>query len=84
MKHMSDHCSIDEAYIGDVQRILTILCFSIRPLTVNELINAHAEIVMVKDDNQQNLLIARISHFYAHEIDELRLGIELLGETAFL
>lgn len=34
--------SIDEAYFDDVRRVLTLLCFSTRPLTVNELIDAHA------------------------------------------
>ncbi|KAJ5727670.1 hypothetical protein N7493_005490 [Penicillium malachiteum] len=35
-------CNIDEMYIEDVRRILTLLCFSTRPLTVDELIDAHA------------------------------------------
>ncbi|OGE48611.1 hypothetical protein PENARI_c027G02139 [Penicillium arizonense] len=35
-------CSIDKEYIDDVRRVLTVLCFSARPLTVNELIEAHA------------------------------------------
>lgn len=35
-------CSINEDYVEDVRRILTILCCSTRPLTVNELIEAHA------------------------------------------
>ncbi|KAJ6150552.1 hypothetical protein N7471_001751 [Penicillium samsonianum] len=35
-------CSIDEAYVEDVRRILTVLCFSARPLNVSELIDAHA------------------------------------------
>lgn len=35
-------CSIDESYVDDVRRILTLLCFSIKPLTVNQLIHAHA------------------------------------------
>ncbi|KAJ5185641.1 NACHT nucleoside triphosphatase [Penicillium cf. griseofulvum] len=35
-------CSIDEEYTEDVRRILTILCSSTRPLTVKELIHAHA------------------------------------------
>ncbi|TQB70154.1 hypothetical protein MPDQ_000932 [Monascus purpureus] len=34
--------SIDKTYIDDVRRVLTLLCFSTRPLTVNELIEAHA------------------------------------------
>ncbi|KAJ5477775.1 hypothetical protein N7530_003284 [Penicillium desertorum] len=34
--------SIDEIYVEDVQRILTVLCFSVRPLTVHELVDAHA------------------------------------------
>ncbi|KAJ5605614.1 hypothetical protein N7510_008395 [Penicillium lagena] len=35
-------CSIDETYVEDVRRILTILCVSTRPHTVEELIDAHA------------------------------------------
>ncbi|KAJ5620333.1 hypothetical protein N7510_004317 [Penicillium lagena] len=35
-------CNIDETYIDDARRILTVLCFSTRPLTINELIDAHA------------------------------------------
>jgi hypothetical protein len=35
-------CNIDDEYIEDVRRVLTILCFSARLLTVNELIDAHA------------------------------------------
>ncbi|KAL2818111.1 hypothetical protein BJX63DRAFT_440349 [Aspergillus granulosus] len=35
-------CSIEETYIDDVRRILTVLCLSVRPLTINELIDAHA------------------------------------------
>ncbi|KAJ6089813.1 hypothetical protein N7467_005029 [Penicillium canescens] len=35
-------CSIDENFADDVRRILTILCFSARPLTVLELIDAYA------------------------------------------
>ncbi|KAJ5588726.1 hypothetical protein N7537_011404 [Penicillium hordei] len=33
---------IDETYVEDVRRILTVLSFAIRPLTVSELIDAHA------------------------------------------
>lgn len=35
-------CNIDESCIEDAQRILTMLCFSSRPLTVAELIDAYA------------------------------------------
>ncbi|EAA63168.1 hypothetical protein AN3267.2 [Aspergillus nidulans FGSC A4] len=35
-------CSIDEDYATDVQRILTVLCVSKRPLKVQELVDAHA------------------------------------------
>lgn len=35
-------CDIDEVYVKDVRRILTILCSALRPLTVDELIDAHA------------------------------------------
>ncbi|KAJ6027441.1 NACHT nucleoside triphosphatase [Penicillium canescens] len=35
-------CSISDEYVEDVRRVLTVLCFSTRPLTVNELIDAHA------------------------------------------
>ncbi|KAJ6086504.1 hypothetical protein N7467_005418 [Penicillium canescens] len=35
-------CNIDEIYVEDVRRILTLLCFSTRPFTVDELIEAHA------------------------------------------
>ncbi|CAP94665.1 Pc18g04410 [Penicillium rubens Wisconsin 54-1255] len=35
-------CSIDEIYVQDVQRIFTVLCLSVRPINVNELIDAHA------------------------------------------
>ncbi|KAJ6101889.1 NACHT nucleoside triphosphatase [Penicillium sp. IBT 16267x] len=35
-------CSIADEYVEDVRRVLTLLCFSTRPLTVNELIDAHA------------------------------------------
>jgi ankyrin repeat protein len=34
--------SIGDEYAEDVRRVLTVLCFSTRPLTVNELIDAHA------------------------------------------
>ncbi|KAJ5155478.1 NACHT nucleoside triphosphatase [Penicillium capsulatum] len=34
--------SIADEYVEDVRRVLTLLCFSTRPLTVNELIDAHA------------------------------------------
>ncbi|CAI7603436.1 unnamed protein product [Penicillium pancosmium] len=34
-------CDIDETYVEDVRRILTVLCLSIQPLTVRELIEAH-------------------------------------------
>ncbi|CAG8079967.1 unnamed protein product [Penicillium nalgiovense] len=35
-------CSINDEYVEDVRRVLTLLCFSTRPLTVHELIDAHA------------------------------------------
>ncbi|KAJ5500642.1 hypothetical protein N7453_009693 [Penicillium expansum] len=35
-------CDIDETYVEDVRRILTVLSFAIQPLTVSELIDAHA------------------------------------------
>ncbi|KAJ5117570.1 NACHT nucleoside triphosphatase [Penicillium atrosanguineum] len=35
-------CNIDETYVEDVRRILTVLCLSTRLLTINELIDAHA------------------------------------------
>ncbi|KAJ5601798.1 hypothetical protein N7510_011332 [Penicillium lagena] len=35
-------CNIDETYVKDVRRVLTLLCVSTRPLTLNELIDAHA------------------------------------------
>ncbi|KAL2859852.1 ankyrin repeat domain-containing protein [Aspergillus lucknowensis] len=35
-------CSINDDYVEDVRRVLTLLCFSTRPLTINELIDAHA------------------------------------------
>ena len=35
-------CSIADEYVEDVRRVLTLLCFSTRPLTVNELVDAHA------------------------------------------
>ena len=35
-------CSIDENYVHDARRILTLLCFSNRPLTVAELADAYA------------------------------------------
>lgn len=35
-------CNIDESCIDDVRRILTMLCFAIRPITTAELIDAHA------------------------------------------
>lgn len=35
-------CTIPDEYVEDVRRVLTLLCFSARPLTVNELIDAHA------------------------------------------
>ncbi|KAJ5623881.1 NACHT nucleoside triphosphatase, partial [Penicillium lagena] len=35
-------CNISEEYVEDVRRVLTVLCTSTRPLTVNELIDAHA------------------------------------------
>lgn len=34
--------SIEKDYVDDVRRILTLLCFSSRPLTVDELLHAHA------------------------------------------
>ncbi|KAL3432421.1 ankyrin repeat-containing domain protein [Aspergillus tetrazonus] len=35
-------CNIDRSLINDARRILTLLCFTSRPLTVAELIDAHA------------------------------------------
>lgn len=35
-------CNIDEACVEDARRILTLLCFSIKPLTMSELLHAHA------------------------------------------
>ncbi|KAL4941531.1 hypothetical protein BDV06DRAFT_179665 [Aspergillus oleicola] len=35
-------CSIDRLYSEDVRRILTVLCLAKRPLTLEELIDAHA------------------------------------------
>ncbi|KAG2413226.1 hypothetical protein HFD88_002415 [Aspergillus terreus] len=35
-------CSIDNDYIEDVRRVLTVLCYARRPVTVEELIDAHA------------------------------------------
>ncbi|KAJ5935909.1 NACHT nucleoside triphosphatase [Penicillium verhagenii] len=35
-------CSIADEYVDDVRRVLTLLCFSARPLTIDELIDAHA------------------------------------------
>lgn len=35
-------CSIADEYVEDVRRVLTLLCFSTRPLTLTELIDAHA------------------------------------------
>ncbi|KAJ5936936.1 hypothetical protein N7466_003386 [Penicillium verhagenii] len=35
-------CSISDEYVDDVRRVLTLLCFSARPLTIDELIHAHA------------------------------------------
>ncbi|EAU37833.1 conserved hypothetical protein [Aspergillus terreus NIH2624] len=35
-------CSIDSDYVEDVRRVLTVLCYSCRPVTVKELIDAHA------------------------------------------
>lgn len=35
-------CSIDSDYVEDVRRVLTVLCYSRRPVTVEELIDAHA------------------------------------------
>jgi hypothetical protein len=35
-------CNISATCIEDAQRILAVLCFSARPLTVTELIDAHA------------------------------------------
>ena len=35
-------CDIDETYVEDVRRVLTVLSFSIRPLTASQLIDAHA------------------------------------------
>lgn len=35
-------CSINDDYVEDVRRVLTVLCVSRRPLTVKELIDAHA------------------------------------------
>lgn len=35
-------CSIPHEYVDDVHRVLTLLCFSARPLTIYELIDAHA------------------------------------------
>lgn len=34
-------CNIEEDFIHDVRRILTLLCFAARPLTVSELIHAY-------------------------------------------
>ncbi|KAJ6069108.1 NACHT nucleoside triphosphatase [Penicillium canescens] len=35
-------CNIAHEYVEDVRRVLTVLCFSTRPLTIKELIDAHA------------------------------------------
>jgi hypothetical protein len=35
-------CDIDETYVDDVRRVLTVLSFSIRPPTAGQLIDAHA------------------------------------------
>ncbi|GES56885.1 hypothetical protein ATETN484_0001009000 [Aspergillus terreus] len=35
-------CSIDSDYVEDVRRVLTVLCYARRPVTVEELIDAHA------------------------------------------
>ncbi|KAJ5091889.1 hypothetical protein NUU61_006759 [Penicillium alfredii] len=35
-------CSIEDSCIDDARRILTLLCFSARPLTVDELVHGHA------------------------------------------
>src|SRR5947207_1953621 len=35
-------CNIDESCVEDARRILTLLCFSTRPLTVAELIHGYA------------------------------------------
>ncbi|KAL5364805.1 hypothetical protein BJX96DRAFT_168590 [Aspergillus floccosus] len=35
-------CSIDSDYVEDVRRVLTVLCYSRRPVTMKELIDAHA------------------------------------------
>ncbi|KAL4963354.1 uncharacterized protein BDV14DRAFT_210017 [Aspergillus stella-maris] len=35
-------CSIDKLYAEDVRRILTVLCMAKRPLTLEELVDAHA------------------------------------------
>ncbi|OQE18125.1 hypothetical protein PENFLA_c022G00387 [Penicillium flavigenum] len=35
-------CSIDEMYIDDVRQIMTMLCFSKRPLALSEIVHAHA------------------------------------------
>lgn len=35
-------CSIDEDYVDDVRRILILLCYSARPLSVAELLHGHA------------------------------------------
>lgn len=35
-------CNIDEACVDDARRILALLCFSTRPLTISQLLHAHA------------------------------------------
>jgi hypothetical protein len=35
-------CSIDDTYVEDVRRVLTVLSYSARPLTASQLIDAHA------------------------------------------
>lgn len=46
-------CRIDTSFVSDVRRILTLLCFSKRPLTERELVHAYAIEIGAQDEVDQ-------------------------------
>lgn len=69
-------CNIDNSLIRDSRRILTLLCFSARPLTVPELIDA----VAVDIDSAQLNLKRRLQN--ADDIHDICRGLVNIGISA--
>lgn len=62
-------CSIDERYIDDVRRILTVLCISRRPLSIHRVIEAHTV------DLSEPQHVNRKRAFHEDDILEICLGL---------